>query len=195
MKISCENIVNLLEIKYQLNAKNIELVHVVAFDKQYCIGKDNQLAWHIPEDLKHFKDITSGGVIIMGRKTFESMGRALPNRINWVITRDKHWSAEGVKVAHCVEDALLQAQLDVANCEKNQSLFIIGGGEIFKSTLPIMDRLEITRVDLDVKGDTFYPSIPDDFSLCHQQYGVSAKNNISFCFETYRQLHQQHHVE
>lgn len=195
MKISCENIVNLLEIKYQLNAKNIELVHVVAFDRQYCIGKDNQLAWHIPEDLKHFKDITSGGVIIMGRKTFESMGRALPNRINWVITRDKHWSAEGVKIAHSLQDALLQAQLDVANCEKNQSLFIIGGGEIFKSTLAIMDRLEITRVDLDVKGDTFYPSIPDDFSLCHQQYGVSAKNNINFCFETYRQLHQQHHVE
>lgn len=186
---------NLLEIKHILNAQNIELVHVVAFDKNHCIGKDNQLAWHIPEDLKHFKYITSGGVIIMGRKTFESMGRALPNRINWVITRDKHWTAEGVKIAHSLEEALIQAHVDVANCEKNQSLFIIGGGEIFKQTLPMMDRLEITRVDLDVQGDAFYPMITDEFRLCYQEHGVSAKNDIHFTFETYRQLHQQDNVE
>lgn len=186
---------SLLNIKQTLNAKNIELVHVVAFDKNHCIGKDNQLAWHIPEDLKHFKDITSGGVIIMGRKTFESMGRALPNRINWVITRDKNWTAEGVKIAHSLEDALMQAHLDVASCEKNQSLFIIGGGEIFKQTLPIMDRLEITRVDLDVQGDAFYPSIPSEFTLTHNEYGTSAKSSVDYIFETYRQLHQQDYVE
>lgn len=73
---------NLLAIKQNLNAKNIALVHVVAFDQEHCIGKDNQLAWHVPEDLQHFKAITTGGVIVMGRKNFDSMGRALPNRTN-----------------------------------------------------------------------------------------------------------------
>lgn len=190
-----EQMMNLLEIKRILNSKNIELVHVVAFDQQYCIGKDNQLVWHIPEDLKHFKEITSGGVIVMGRKTFESMGRALPNRINWVITRDKNWTAEGVKIVHSLEDAFMQAHLDVEHCEKNQSLFVIGGGEIFKQTLPIMDRLEITRVDLDVQGDAFYPMITDAFRLCHQTSGVCAKSGIAYHFETYRQLHQQDNIE
>lgn len=185
---------NLLNIKQTLNAKNIELVHVVAFDKNHCIGKDNQLAWHIPEDLKHFKDITSGGVIIMGRKTFESMGRVLPNRINWVITRDKNWSADGVKIAYSLESALELASQDIINSDKKQ-LFIIGGGEIFKQTLPIMDRLEITRVDLDVQGDAFYPSIPSEFTLTHNEHGTSAKSSVDYIFETYRQLHQQDYVE
>ncbi|WLF84238.1 dihydrofolate reductase [Moraxella sp. ZY210820] len=185
---------NLLNIKQTLNAQNIELVHVVAFDKNHCIGKDNQLAWHIPEDLKHFKDITSGGVIVMGRKTFESMGRALPNRINWVITRDKNWSADGVKIAYSLERALELASEDIENINKKQ-LFIIGGGDIFKQTLPIMDRLEITRVDLDVQGDAFYPSIPIEFTLIHREHGTSAKNGVNYIFETYRQLHQQDKVE
>lgn len=185
---------NLFEIKQTVNAKNIELVHVVAFDKNHCIGKDNQLAWHIPEDLKHFKDITSGGVIVMGRKTFESMGRALPNRINWVITRDKNWSADGVRIAYSLENALELASQDVVNSDKKQ-LFIIGGGEIFKQTLPIMDRLEITRVDLDVQGDAFYPAIPSEFTLTYSEHGTSAKNGVDYIFETYRQLHQQDYVE
>lgn len=189
-----ENMMNLLEIKRILNSKNIELVHVVAFDRQYCIGKNNQLAWHIPEDLKHFKEITTGGVIIMGRKTFESMGRALPNRINWVITRDKNWTVENVKIAHSLESALELASHDVENHDKKQ-LFIIGGGEIFAQTLAIMDRLEITRVDLDVQGDAFYPMITDVFRLCHQISGVCAKNGITYHFETYRQLHQQDNIE
>lgn len=186
---------SLLDLKYQLNDKNIELVHVVAFDRAYCIGKDNQLAWHVPEDLQHFKAITSGGVIVMGRKTFESMGRPLPNRINWVITRDKQWTAEGVKIAHSLEDALQQASEDVAQSEQKNSLFVIGGGEIFKQTLPIMDRLEISRIDVDVQGDAFYPQIPAEFSLCGQEQGVSAKNGIGYVFETYRQLHQANHIE
>lgn len=175
---------NLLAIKQQLNDKNIELVHVVAFDQEHCIGKDNQLAWHVPEDLQHFKAITTGGVIVMGRKTFDSMGKPLPNRTNWVITRDKTWTADGVKIAHSLADALLLASDDVADNQQKNSLFVIGGGEIFKQTLPIMDRLEISRIDVDVQGDAFYPVIPADFRLTKQTHGVS-KNGISYCFETY----------
>lgn len=171
-------------IKQNLNAKNIELVHVVAFDQEHCIGKDNQLAWHVPEDLQHFKAITTGGVIVMGRKTFDSMGKALPNRTNWVITRDKTWTADGVKIAHSLEDALLLASDDVANSKQQNSLFIIGGGEIFKQTLPITDKLYISRIDLDVQGGAFYPALPADFRLIQQTHGIS-KNGIGYCFETY----------
>ena len=164
--------------------KNIEVVHMVACDQNKCIGKGNQLPWHISEDLQHFKRITQGGIVIMGRKTYESMGRALPNRINWVITRDQNWSAEGVKVANSIESALEQASADLNQVEK-QSLFIIGGGEIFTQTLDIADRLEITHVELDVQGDAFYPSITDDFVLATYSDHVSEKNAIAFRFAQY----------
>ena len=85
---------------------NYEVVHVVAMVSQQSIGKDNDLPWHISADLKHFKEITQGGVIIMGRKNFDSIGRALPKRVNWVITRNPNWSFDGVKVAHSIEEAL-----------------------------------------------------------------------------------------
>ena len=121
--------------------QNLEVVHVVAMDQQRCIGKANDLPWHISADLKHFKAITQGGVVVMGRKTLESMGRTLPNRVNWVITRDHNWSFEGTKVAYSIEDALTQAVADVQASEKPTSIFIIGGGEIFKQTMNITDRL------------------------------------------------------
>lgn len=97
--------------------QNVEVVHVVAMDKNHCIGKGNALPWHISADLKHFKEITQGGVVVMGRKTLESMGRALPNRVNWVITRDINWQFDGVKVAYSIEDALNAALEDVKNTE------------------------------------------------------------------------------
>mgnify|MGYP003399239706 CR=1 FL=1 len=164
--------------------ENIEVVHVVACDQNNCIGKGNALPWHISEDLQHFKRITQGGIVIMGRKTYESMGRALPNRINWVITRDSSWSADGVKVAHSIEEALKNAAQDLKHVEK-QSLFIIGGGEIFTQTLSIADRLEITHVQLDVQGDAHYPSITDDFVLTEYSDHISEKNAIGFRFAQY----------
>lgn len=163
--------------------KNIQIVHVVAIDRKHCIGKDNQLAWHIPEDLKHFKAITTGGVVVMGRKTFESLGRPLPNRINWVITRDTAWTADGVKVAHNLECALELASDD---CD-NGKLFIIGGGEIYRQSIDIADILEITRVDLDIGGDAFYPAIPSNFRRVKSEAHVG-KNGVAFCFERYERL-------
>lgn len=163
---------------------NIEVVHVVAFDQNHCIGQNNQMAWHISEDFKHFKEITQGGIILMGRKTFESIGRPLPHRINWVITRDHTWSADGVKVAHTIDDALELAAMDLDQVEK-PSLFIIGGGEIFTQTLAITDRLEITHVQLNVDGDAFYPTIPDEFVLTQYSDHLSEKDAIAFRFAQY----------
>ena len=165
--------------------QGIEVVHVVAMDKNNCIGKGNALPWHISADLKHFKAITQGGVVIMGRKTLESMGRALPNRVNWVITRDPSWQFEGVKVAHSIEDALNEALTDIQHSEK-ASLFIIGGGEIFTQTLNIADRLELTHVDLDVQGDAHYPKISEDFQKVNSEHHQDEKSLVKFEFATYQ---------
>ena len=165
--------------------QGIEVVHVVAMDKNNCIGKGNALPWHISADLKHFKAITQGGVVIMGRKTLESMGRALPNRVNWVITRDPSWQFEGVKVAHSIEDALNEALTDVQHSEK-ASLFIIGGGEIFTQTINIADRLELTHVDLDVQGDAHYPKISEDFQKVNSEHHQDEKSLVKFEFATYQ---------
>ena len=165
--------------------QGIEFVHVVAMDKNNCIGKGNALPWHISADLKHFKAITQGGVVIMGRKTLESMGRALPNRVNWVITRDPSWQFEGVKVAYSIEDALNEALTDVQHSEK-ASVFIIGGGEIFTQTLNIADRLELTHVDLDVQGDAHYPKISEDFQKVNSEHHQDEKSLVKFEFATYQ---------
>ena len=169
-----------------MSYKNFEIVHVVAMDQQHCIGKANDLPWHISADLKHFKAITQGGVVVMGRKTLESMGRALPNRVNWVITRDPNWSFEGVKVAHSIQDALERAIADAKASEKPESIFIIGGGEIFKQTMHIADRLELTHVQLDVQGDAHYPEIPNEFKKTASESHLDDKTAIAFEFATYR---------
>ena len=165
--------------------QNLEVVHVVAMDQQRCIGKGNDLPWHIPADLKHFKAITQGGVVVMGRKTLESMGCTLPKRVNWVITRDPNWSFEGTKIAYSIEEALSQAVADVQASEKPESIFIIGGGEIFKQTLDITDRLELTHVELDVQGDAYYPAIPAEFKKVSSSKQLDENTGIAFEFATY----------
>lgn len=166
--------------------QNLEVVHVVAMDQRRCIGKGNALPWHISADLKHFKEITQGGVVIMGRKTLESMGRTLPKRVNWVITRDRNWAFEGTKVAYSIEEALQQAVADAHASEKPNSLFIIGGGEIFQQTLQIADRLELTHVDLDVQGDAHYPALPTEFKKVASEQHIDDKTQVAFEFATYR---------
>jgi dihydrofolate reductase len=166
--------------------QNLEVVHVVAMDQQHCIGKGNDLPWHISADLQHFKAITQGGVVVMGRKTLESMGRALPKRVNWVITRDVNWEFAGTKVAHSIEEALTQAVIDVQASEKPNTIFIIGGGEIFSQTMPIADRLELTHVALDVQGDAHYPHIPSEFKKVASEQHTDDKTGIAFEFATYQ---------
>lgn len=164
--------------------QGLEIVHVVAMDEQHCIGVNNQLPWHLSDDLKHFKRITQHGVVVMGRKTYDSMGRALPNRVNWVLTRDTNWTAEGVNVAHSLDDLLAQAAQDVKQLGQD-AVFIIGGAEIFKQTIDIADRLELTHVHLNVQGDTFYPAIPAAFKPVNRQPMQDEKSGTIFEFVTY----------
>jgi len=130
--------------------------HVVAYSNNHVIGKDNQLPWHLPADLRHFKETTLGKTIVMGRKTFESIGRPLPKRKNIVVTRDEDFSVEDVTVEHDLQ--FLERFID-----STEEVCVIGGGEIFRQTLDATQRLYVTIVDTEIEGDTFYPEIPADF--------------------------------
>ena len=165
----------------------IEIVHVVAMDNKHCIGVDNQLPGPLPADLQHFKQITQGGVIVMGRKTFDSLGRLLPNRSHWVLTRQTDWQHDGVHVAQTLNDLLNGAAAD-AVARGQSSLYIIGGGELFTLTLPLADRLEITHVALDVHGHAHYPEIASEWIADdhHSAPLVDEKTEVLFRFVTYR---------
>ena len=131
---------------------------IVAMAKNNAIGKDNQLLWHLPEDLQYFKRTTMGKPIVMGRKTFESIGRPLPGRLNIVITRQQDWQHDGVKVVHTIEDALRLAEAQ-SMIDGVDEVMVIGGAEIYKTALPQADKLYITRVDAEIEGDAFFPEI------------------------------------
>jgi dihydrofolate reductase len=165
----------------------IEIVHVVALDNKHCIGVDNQLPWHLPADLQHFKQITQGGVIVMGRKTFDSLGRLLPNRSHWVLTRQTDWQHDGVHVAQDL-NALLNGAAADAVSRGQSALYIIGGGDLFSLTLPLADRLEITHVALDVHGHVHYPDLPITWVADDHDSPplVDEKTDVLFRFVTYR---------
>ena len=127
---------------------------IVAVAENGVIGSGNQMPWHISEDLKRFKAITTGHPVVMGRKTFESLGRPLPNRTNVVITRDPAYVAEGAVVVGSLEAAI--AMFPVA-----EEVFIIGGGEIYRQAMPLADRLYITRIGEAFEGDTLFPDIDE----------------------------------
>jgi len=148
---------------------------IVAVAENNVIGKDNNLIWHLPKDLKHFKETTTGHFIIMGRKTFESNGRPLPNRTNVIITKDKNYQAEGCVILHSLEDAI--------NIAKNDSeVFIIGGGEIYKQAMPIADRIYLTKVHHLFDGDTFFPEInmKDWTEVSRKDFESDEKNKYAF---------------
>jgi dihydrofolate reductase len=138
----------------------ITLSIIVAMANNSAIGKDNQLLWHLPEDLQYFKRTTMGKPIVMGRKTFESIGRPLPGRLNIVITRQTDWQHEGVKVVHTIEDALRLAEAQ-SIIDGMDEVMVIGGAEIYKTALPVADKLYITRVDAEIDGDAFFPEVDD----------------------------------
>ena len=130
---------------------------IVAHAENGVIGNAGTMPWHIPEDLKHFKAVTTGAAVIMGRKTFESIGRALPKRKNIVITRQTGYEAAGCEVVTSLEAALQAAQTE-------DRVFIIGGGEIYREALPFADRLWITEIAAAPAGDTTFPALnPDDW--------------------------------
>jgi dihydrofolate reductase len=145
---------------------------IAAVDSKLAIGKAGALPWHIPEDLVHFKRLTLHQTILMGRKTYDSIGRALPKRRNLVLTRDPHFSAPGVELVHTMEQAIALAE----NC-----LWVIGGGEIYALALPFANRIELTRVDLTIdNADAFFPSIPAHFKCVARHHGESALPKLLF---------------
>lgn len=123
---------------------------IVAHDKNRVIGYENKMPWHLPGDLQYFKEMTMGKPVIMGRKTFESIGRPLPGRRNIVITRNKSYKANGIEVVSSLDEALQLTKEDV-------EVMVIGGEQIFRLALPLADRLYITEIDEEFKGDTYFP--------------------------------------
>jgi len=126
---------------------------ISAIGKNNELGKNNEILWKLPADMKHFKEITLGHPVIMGRKTFKSIGKALPNRKNIIITRDKNYKAENIEIAHSLEEALKLFQT-------NGEIFIIGGAEIYKQAMEFADKLYITHIEAEDKNaDSFFPKI------------------------------------
>jgi dihydrofolate reductase len=154
------------------------LTLVVAIDAQRGIGVDNKLPWHLPEDLAHFKRVTLGHPIIMGRKTFDSIGRPLPKRRNIVVTRNAGWSHEGVEVAASLEQAIAMVGDEEAG--------IIGGAQIFSESMAIADRMIVTEIHHTFRCDTFFPPFdPAVWAETAREKHHSEANGYGFDFVTY----------
>ena len=155
---------------------------IVAASQNNAIGKNNQLLWHLPNDLKFFKNTTWGMPVIMGRKTFEAVNKPLPGRFNIVITRQPDWQVAGVIIAGDIEDAIAKAT--ETNCKE---IFIIGGGEIYKSTIEKANRIYMTRVHADLDGDTFFPEIDESKwqLVFNEDFEADEKHIFPYSFQTW----------
>lgn len=163
--------------------------HLVAVSNELVIGVDNDLPWNLKDDLAHFKKYTLNKVIIMGRKTYESIGRPLPNRINYVISRTIK-EIDGAHVFDNLEEAMLSAQKHNKNLDIENEIVIIGGGYLFEETLPILNKLVITKVDCSVAGDVYYPKIDmKNWELISSEsYTKDSDNDYDFKIEEYKKL-------
>lgn len=132
---------------------------IVAMSKNRVIGRQNQMPWHLPDELKYFKRVTMGKPVVMGRNTFESIGKPLPGRPNIVVTRNAEYDADGISVVTSIEDALDLAD-QLSEHDANAEVMVIGGAQIFAVTLPLADRLYLTEVQAIVDGDVFFPEFP-----------------------------------
>lgn len=158
-----------------------ELALIVAMDRNRCIGREGGMPWHLPADLAHFKATTMGQPIAMGRRTFDSIGRALPGRRNLVISRSAPTPPDGTELVRSVAEAIDRAQ--------TQRLFIIGGGEIYRQTIERADVLYVTHIDTAVEGgDTFFPVIDADIweAVAETHHNADAKNRFDLRFVEYR---------
>ena len=163
--------------------------HLVAVSNELVIGVDNDLPWNLKDDLAHFKKYTLNKVIIMGRKTYESIGRPLPNRINYVISRTIK-EIDGAHVFNNLEEAMLSAEKHNKNLDIENEIVIIGGGYLFEETLPILNKLVITKVDCNVAGDVYYPKInmKNWELISSESYTKDSDNDYDFKIEEYKKL-------
>jgi len=150
---------------------------IVATSKNRVIGNNNQLIWKLSSDLKRFKELTTGNPVVMGRKTYESIGRPLPNRRNIIITRNSEYEIDGCEIVSSLEEALLLT---------NNNCFIIGGGEIYKQSLDIADKIYLTLVDKDFEGDTTFPELGKEWAKIKQDdFESDDKNEYNYSFIEY----------
>ncbi|MEM1214208.1 MAG: dihydrofolate reductase [Bacteroidota bacterium] len=155
---------------------------IVAAARNQVIGDGNDIPWRLSSDLKYFKRTTLNHHIIMGRKTFDSLGRPLPKRTNIVLTRDIHYLGNGFLVAHTIEEAL-----SMAYDQNEAEVFIIGGGEIYRQSLPFLDRVYLTRVDAEPAGTVYFPELPEsEWQLISSEPQVQGeRDDFAFTFEIY----------
>ncbi len=157
---------------------------IAAAGENNSLGKDNDLVWHLPDDFKRFKELTSSNYILMGRKTFESFPKPLPNRKHLIITRQKDYKVpENCFVFDTIENAI--------DFSKNQDIWIIGGGEIYKQSMEIADRIELTRVHSEFEADTFFPDISDEWELSNEEFhSKDEKHKYDFTYLTYERRYK-----
>jgi len=155
---------------------------LVAFDENRVIGKNNTLIWHLPADLKRFKTLTTGHVIIMGRKTFESIGKPLPNRTTIVISRQADLKIDGAIITHSVEEAILKAKSIT-----REDIFIVGGAEIYALSLALADQILVTQLHDIFDGDAYFPEIPSEsWEVTEKERGITdEKNAYQYSYITY----------
>ena len=156
------------------------IIMIAAAAENNALGKNNDLVWHLPDDFKRFKELTSGHYIVMGRKTFESFPKLLPNRTHIIVTRQKNFQPE-----HCIVVDSIEKALEFV--PENEDAFIIGGGEIYKQSLDYTDIIELTRVHSSFDADTFFPEInPDHWQLVEEEYHPKdEKHLVDFTYQTY----------
>jgi len=156
----------------------MKISYVVAIDRKRVIGHNNALPWYLPADLQFFKRTTMGGTMLMGRRTWESIGRPLPGRVSIVMTRNPDYRAEGVKVVHSLNEAIRAAG-------DAPELFVIGGASLFVDMLPMADRIYLTRIDHEFQGDTWFPEIgPQWREVSRESHLPDEKNRYSYTFVT-----------
>ena len=158
------------------------LSHIVAASENNVIGSKNNLPWNLPNDFKYFKNKTWGMPVIMGRKSYESLKKSLPGRINIIVTNKTNWQPEDVCVVNNIDSAIEKAREADA-----KEIFIIGGGEIFKQTIDIVSRIYLTRVHATIEGDTYYPEIrKDQWELVDEQsFPADEKHKYAYTFEVW----------
>lgn len=165
------------------------LALIAALAENRCIGIDNKLPWYLPEDLKYFRRLTTGGVVIMGRKTYESIGKPLPNRTNIVISRNPDFQADGVRTVGSLEEAR-ELGGNVATVNGNDEVFVIGGAQIYAQALPMATRLYLTEVCKTVAGDAFFPEInPADWQLLGHEDHYYEPADTHYRFAVYERQH------
>jgi len=157
-----------------------KIIIIVAEGKNHAIGREGKLLWHLPDDLKFFKRQTLGAPVIMGRKTFESIGKPLPGRRNIILSRSKDFHAQGIEIFPDIPSAL-------SACEQAEKVFIAGGGEIYRQAISFADELMVTRVDESLEADAFFPTIDEEvFELVSREYHPADEKHIySFSFDFY----------